>query len=1388
MSRIPPPRNPPPQSMAQKKAMRAQQRREMAERAEDVALHSKDPSPSSPQGNRLAPIPGLAKAYDDYPRMGPAGRRQQQQHQQHSPPKAGAPGARRRQSLAGPQMAPPPADVAASSSGIGEDGLEYGGGEDLVLTGTRQVPPPGYNSNFHRTPPRGHAEPLPPKRGAGEMMLRALDRQTAAHAPPRHGGVEYEDEALALGSDRLKNEVEVEVEVEITGLETPPAQKPPAQKNLRSPMPQRSPGVTSSPQRGLQQPTPQGSRCPVSSFDIASPNNSHSAGGALAGNSNVFSPSSPAAGHSNTFGSTFNGTGSVGGAVAAGSDNGITVAVRIRPFNRKEVAELLAEQQRRKANPVLNASARLASTVGRHKERQPFGPGHEDLQNTLNGTTNGLGGGGGAGGAAGGTGTFTLTSSGEVVANPLENCNMDLLMDDNNHPVPVMEVQADGKTLVLLDPHVDRCTEFTYDHVFSSFAPSMEIQGLMEAPLSHQAPRLGDTVDYGPGGNGMGPTSTSTSPPLPPLPCGLEVDLTPEQEQQAEAEQNALLHYNSRFDTKDVDYKEYEKPKVRADPKKGVFVTGLTTVEAEGWNDCVRYLRQGDALRTQCSTSMNASSSRSHAIFQLQLIQTDGVVKGHAKTQPAAQRYSKVNLVDLAGSERNSKTESVGKHLTEANSINSSLSALRRVIEAIVTNKKVIPHRESLLTYVLSDNFGGNSRTVMCANVSPHAVNFAETESTLRYATIAKSIRNRARINESPSSRLVRELTDRNKGLQEALTRAPSVEVVRGLESEVQQCHLSIQTLQKSNEELQRALEEKLEQEQKLLRVLRKEQTQKEHWNKEAERHKRQKEKLRSVVRSVAKTHPDFLKGVLVKEGEDGSSLSGSPQQHNSSLLLQSSSQCTRVKGESGNVLKNSAGDVEPFVMDGKIELLDGKNNADVGREERRQLRLHHSSGSMTELRNGIDGGPQQQRAVAAAANASTTHNKRLPLEGGGGRREEQPDEIGEVSRRSLVEVGAPPGARKERRCSSSSANSSTHSKHVQALRSLQNYRGIGAPLSLTALYATDELGKGRQPSQHSASSGSGSLSISALPRQRSSRSDEDARSSEGEHKRKSHSGPLDLKLTPMQKGRRPSGTVAESNNNNKKNNSNSKGCYHTEAFLGAIEKVEHLQRRQAPHSDLPSLENDTEETIPRGLDECERETEEEMLKSSRPTPTKVVAAAGGGGDRHHQRRHHRRRRSSSSSSSSPHKNVSPSAVPTSRVGGVSLTTSEPTPMPSNAYGGEQARRAKSTGSTLHSPHEQTSSNGQEGNGGEVGSAFVFSLSPQPIEASMHMNPNPFHAEVKDKEKHRNVFVVVVYIIVNSSICFVYVVVFCALYPLARHRHNTPTHAFSWSAEHNWIK
>ncbi|XXH00772.1 Guanosine-diphosphatase [Hypoxylon texense] len=191
--------------------------------------------------------------------------------------------------------------------------------------------------------------------------------------------------------------------------------------------------------------------------------------------------------------------------------------------------------------------------------------------------------------------------------------------------------------------------------------------------------------------------------------------------------------------------------KLRESPTEGPYVKDLTEVPVRNLKEILRYMKAGDASRTTASTKMNDTSSRSHAVFTIMLKQ----IHHDMETDETTERSSRIRLVDLAGSERAKSTEATGARLREGSNINKSLTTLGRVIAALADPKggrrgkrtrDVVPYRDSILTWLLKDSLGGNSKTAMIACISPS--DYEETLSTLRYADQAKRIRTRAVVNQ----------------------------------------------------------------------------------------------------------------------------------------------------------------------------------------------------------------------------------------------------------------------------------------------------------------------------------------------------------------------------------------------------------------------------------------------------------------------------------------------------------------------------------------------------------------------------------------------------------------------------------------------------------------
>ncbi|RMZ95929.1 kinesin KIF13A [Brachionus plicatilis] len=242
--------------------------------------------------------------------------------------------------------------------------------------------------------------------------------------------------------------------------------------------------------------------------------------------------------------------------------------------------------------------------------------------------------------------------------------------------------------------------------------------------------------------------------------------------------------------------------KVREHQLLGPYVDGLSHLAVSSYPDIISILNEGNKSRTVAATNMNAESSRSHAVFCIKVSQTIvdeqsqvthslivsksttivfilfvSVIKIEGNSSISGEKVSRISLVDLAGSEKVSKTGVEGDRLREGCNINKSLHTLGQVISALAdssskTKQKHIPYRDSVLTWLLKDSIGGNSKTVMISAISPSMDNYEETLSTLRYADRAKKIVNNPVVNEDPNAKIIRNLREEVENLRKELEKA----------------------------------------------------------------------------------------------------------------------------------------------------------------------------------------------------------------------------------------------------------------------------------------------------------------------------------------------------------------------------------------------------------------------------------------------------------------------------------------------------------------------------------------------------------------------------------------------------------------------------------------
>ncbi|KAL5703004.1 TRAFAC class myosin-kinesin ATPase superfamily [Ranunculus cassubicifolius] len=309
---------------------------------------------------------------------------------------------------------------------------------------------------------------------------------------------------------------------------------------------------------------------------------------------------------------------------------------------------------------------------------------------------------------------------------------------------------------------------FTFDSVSDTNSTQQEIFKVVGAPLVDNCLAGFNSSIFAYGQTGSGKTYTMWGPANALLEGNLansQQGLTPrvfeqlfariEEEQVRNADKQ--LQYQCRCSFLEI-YNEQitdlldptqRSLQIREDVKSGVYVENLTEELVRSMDDVTKILVKGFSNRKTGATSLNAESSRSHSVFTC-------VVESRCKSASdglSSIRVSRINLVDLAGSERQKLTGTAGERLKEAGNINRSLSQLGNLINILAEvsqtgKQRHIPYRDSRLTFLLQESLGGNAKLAMICAISPAQSCKSETFSTLRFAQRAKTIKNKAVVNE----------------------------------------------------------------------------------------------------------------------------------------------------------------------------------------------------------------------------------------------------------------------------------------------------------------------------------------------------------------------------------------------------------------------------------------------------------------------------------------------------------------------------------------------------------------------------------------------------------------------------------------------------------------
>ncbi|CAB3366405.1 Hypothetical predicted protein [Cloeon dipterum] len=312
--------------------------------------------------------------------------------------------------------------------------------------------------------------------------------------------------------------------------------------------------------------------------------------------------------------------------------------------------------------------------------------------------------------------------------------------------------------------------DFTFDHSYWSFEPSDPDFATQEQVFEELGTEVVASAFEGYnaclfayGQTGSGKTFTMTGPPDDPglIPRICEAMFGKMQEEQEDKNYRVDVSYLEIYNEKVRDLLASSNPsgglRVREHPRQGPYVSDLSHHLVTCYDHVAQLMERGNRARCTAATNMNDTSSRSHAIFTLTFRQAGLGAEGLP-----CETTSKVHLVDLAGSERADATGATGQRLKEGAHINKSLVTLGSVISALAEKRvgSFVPYRDAVLTWLLKDSLGGNSKTIMVAAISPADCNYSETLSTLRYANRAKNIVNQPTVNEDPNVRLIRELRE----------------------------------------------------------------------------------------------------------------------------------------------------------------------------------------------------------------------------------------------------------------------------------------------------------------------------------------------------------------------------------------------------------------------------------------------------------------------------------------------------------------------------------------------------------------------------------------------------------------------------------------------------
>lgn len=302
----------------------------------------------------------------------------------------------------------------------------------------------------------------------------------------------------------------------------------------------------------------------------------------------------------------------------------------------------------------------------------------------------------------------------------------------------------DGGRRKMVDPSQNY--NFNFDNVFDETVSTPQIYHTIARPITKAALNGYNGSVFMYGQTTSGKTYTMLGTPKSPgiLPCTLR-DIFNHVNKDLEHSYKIKISYMEIYNeiVNDLLIPGSTGLKIKDDKEFGVKVVGLKSQQVWTFEQALILMNYGEEHRVYKETSIHEHSSRSHTIFRLYIESTP-------KSKHGPKKSSMLNLIDLAGSERLNEFEHRRETLGETGHINKSLFILSNVINKLAEGKHThIPYRDSKLTRILSMALGGNSLTAIVCTVSPASINHYQTLSTLRFATRAKSVKNKPIVNES---------------------------------------------------------------------------------------------------------------------------------------------------------------------------------------------------------------------------------------------------------------------------------------------------------------------------------------------------------------------------------------------------------------------------------------------------------------------------------------------------------------------------------------------------------------------------------------------------------------------------------------------------------------